>query len=133
MLAACDAVTAAKDTLQLTPSSGSTECVLQAFVRDSGGVDSVDWGPGLPSALARWSRDLGRNWRENLGWAGEEGSSELKFITADYFVDLHPVASTTEEIRKVHDAWEAVVAAARTAMASRLPQGSPVPLVIQAS
>ena len=132
VLAACDAVTAAKDTLQLTPSSGSTECVLQAFVRDSGGVDSVDWGPGLPSALARWSRDLGRNWRENLGWAGEEGSSELKFITADYFVDLHPVASTTEEIRKVHDAWEAVVAAARTAMASRLPQGSPVPLVIQA-
>ena len=92
----------------------------------------MDWGPGLPSALARWSRDLGRNWRENLGWAGEEGSSELKFITADYFVDLHPVASTTEEIRKVHDAWEAVVAAARTAMASRLPQGSPVPLVIQA-
>ena len=86
-------------TLQLTPSSGSTECALQAFVRDSGGVDSVDWGPGLPSALARWSRDMGRNWRENLGWAGG-GVVELKFITADYFVDLHPVSSTTEEIRR---------------------------------
>ena len=96
------------------------------------GVDSADWGPGLPSALARWSRDLGRNWRENLGWAGEGARPSSQIITADYFVDLHPVSSTTEEIRKVHDAWEAVVAAARTAMASRLPQGSPVPLVIQA-
>ena len=132
VLAACDAVTAGFATLRLTPSAGSSECVLQAFVRDVGGVDSVDWGPDMPTALATWSRDAGRDWRDNLGWAGEEGGSTLMFITADYFVDLHPVSSTTEEIREVHDAWEAVIADARAAMMSQLPNGSPVPVVIQA-
>jgi len=70
----------------------------------------------LPSALAAWSREDGRAWRENLGWAGAEGASPLTFLTADYFVDLHPVASTSGEIRAVYAAWEAAARAANEAM-----------------
>ena len=116
LLTACDVVLRSRDALNFTPEAGDRECALQAFVRDSGGVDGVEWGAALPMALARWSRGPGRNWRENLGWAGEEGRSRLRFLTADYYVDVHPAASSTEEIRKVYAAWEAVVSDARRAM-----------------
>jgi len=40
----------------------------------------------------------------------------VAYVTADYYVDLNPAASTTAEIRAVHAAWEAAVAHARLAM-----------------
>jgi hypothetical protein len=126
VLAACDAILSARDTLAFTPSAGKRECVLQAYVRDAGGKDAVEWGGKVPERLAEWARDKGRNWRDNLGWAGEEGASRLKFITADYFVDLHPAASTTEEIRSVHAAWEAVMVDARMAMRAAMERGNTI-------
>ena len=44
VLAACDAILAARDTLAFTPSAGRRECAMQAFVRDAGGKDAVRWG-----------------------------------------------------------------------------------------
>jgi predicted RND superfamily exporter protein len=41
-------------------------------------------------------------------------------MTADYYVDLHPVASTSLEIRDAHAAWEAAVLAANDAMARKM-------------
>ena len=116
VLAACDAVLDARPSLAFTPSAGNRECALQAFARDEGGRDAVEWGAEVPARLADWARRDGRAWRENLGWEGEEGVGRLAFITADYYVDLHPVASTTEEIRATHDAWEAAMVAANDAM-----------------
>jgi hypothetical protein len=125
VLAACEVFTGARDTLRFTPSAGKEECAMQAFVRDMGLSDerngatneSVPWGADLPSALAAWSVGNGRAWRENLGWAEAEGASALAFLTADYFVDLHPVASTSGEIRSVFLAWEAATRDANEAMA----------------
>ena len=122
VLAACEAVAGARDALRFTPSAGTEECAMQAFVRDyvsatNGTTSDVPWGPDLPSALAAWSWENGRAWRENLGWAGAEGASALTFLTADYFVDLHPVASTSSEIRSVYAAWVAATRAANEAMA----------------
>ena len=124
VLAVCETVAGARDALRFTPSAGAEECAMQAFVRAhvSTGANGtteerdVPWGPDLPSALAAWSREDGRAWRENLGWAGAEGASPLTFLTADYFVDLHPVASTSGEIRAVYAAWEAAARAANEAM-----------------
>ena len=123
VLAACEVITGARDTLWFTPSAGAEECAMQAFVRDvvsderNGTTNGVPWGADLPSALAAWSLGNGRAWRENLGWAGAEGASALTFLTADYFVDLHPVASTSGEIRSVFLAWEAATRDANEAMA----------------
>ena len=109
VLAACDAVLDARASLAFTPSAGNRECALQAFARDQGGRDAVEWGAEVPARLAEWARSDGRAWRNNLGWEGEEGVGRLAFLTADYYVNLHPVASTTEEIRTAHDAWEAAI------------------------
>jgi hypothetical protein len=123
VLAACEVFTGARDTLRFTPSAGKEECAMQAFVRDvvgderNGATNDVPWGADLPSALAAWSVGNGRAWRENLGWAEAEGASALAFLTADYFVDLHPVASTSGEIRSVFLAWEAATRDANEAMA----------------
>jgi len=120
VLAACDTILAARDTLAFTPSAGARECALQAFVRDAGGTENVEWGSKVPEKLAGWARDGGRSWRDNLGWAGEEGVSRLAFITVDYYVDLHPAASTTQEIRRVHAGWEAVMVDAEAAMVAAI-------------
>jgi hypothetical protein len=123
VLAACEVVSAARDALRFTPSAGAEACAMQAFVADvvsetvNGTTDDVPWGPDLPPALAAWSRGNGRAWRENLGWAAAEGASALAFLTADYYVDLHPVASTSGEIRAVYAAWEAATRDANEAMA----------------
>ena len=123
VLAACEVVSAARDALRFTPSAGAEACAMQAFVADvvsetaNGTTDDVPWGPDLPPALAAWSRGNGRAWRENLGWASAEGASALAFLTADYYVDLHPVASTSGEIRAVYAAWEAATRDANEAMA----------------
>ena len=116
VLAACDAVLDARASLAFTPSAGNRECALQAFARDQGGRDAVEWGAEVPARLAEWARSDGRAWRNNLGWEGEEGVGRLAFLTADYYVNLHPVASTTEEIRTAHDAWEAAMVAANDAV-----------------
>ena len=116
VLAACDAVLDARASLAFTPSAGNRECALQAFARDQGGRDAVEWGAEVPARLAEWARRDGRAWRKNLGWEGEEGVGRLAFLTADYYVNLHPVASTTEDIRTAHDAWEAAMVAANDAV-----------------
>ena len=154
VLAACDVIKNNARVLAFTKSAGPEECVLQAFVRDftagsqssdtsgdtgsnvshsssgnasdsSGNVPgSITWGPALPVALAAWSATEGRAWRENLGWSGYEGRSALTFITADYFVDLHPVSSTSSEIRAVHAAWQRVILEANAAMAAAVAIGT---------
>ena len=144
VLAACEVVSAARDALRFTPSAGAEACAMQAFVADvvsetvNGTTDDVPWGPDLPPALAAWSRGNGRAWRENLGWAAAEGASALAFLTADYYVDLHPVASTSGEIRAVYAAWEAATRDANEAMARAMREYSRdgaernVPVVVQA-
>jgi len=146
VLAACEVVSAARDALRFTPSAGAEACAMQAFVADvvsetvNGTTDDVPWGPDLPPALAAWSRGNGRAWRENLGWAAAEGASALAFLTADYYVDLHPVASTSGEIRAVYAAWEAATRDANEAMARAMREYSGtegisarnVPVVVQA-
>ena len=94
VLAACDAVLDARASLAFTPSAGNRECALQAFARDQGGRDAVEWGVEVPARFAEWARRDGRAWRNNLGWEGEEGVGRLAFLTADYYVNLHLVAST---------------------------------------
>lgn len=134
VLAACEVIKNNKEKLAFTPSAGPEECAVQAFVRDflsdegncpysrgnnsdsSDNCTSIPWGAGFPLAFAEWSRDKGRAWRENLGWFGMEGTTDLVFLTADYYVNLHPVASTSSEIREVHSNWKKVLLEANDAM-----------------
>ena len=88
VLAACDAVLDARASLAFTPSAGNRECALQAFARDQGGRDAVEWGAEVPARLAEWARRDGRAWRKISGGkarkASEGSRSSPRTITSIY-------------------------------------------------